>query len=825
MPQLARDEAGHVWDVSDPANPKLVQSAQGPNVVMPSAPPEPKFVPGHPELVMGQGGQITSSGVPADPTKPTFIEGRPGFVMQNGAAQPIPNLPPDPGKTLDPSVRQKSIQGYQFADLLQNVVKDLRTKYAAGPGKTSGVMGTADYLPLTRNKSFDSAADAARGIIGQTLQFTGGQLNTEHESEMNLGPYLPHSGDRDEVIKEKLDRLQSLAETGRKMAVQTLGGAPDANGVIKPEQTLATGATRDVPDPEASRALDTFVRAGRPYAEVAAYAQSHGFNPPDPQTYAEAAQYHREHPEYKGSFGDAVKTVPTTMRERISASAPAAAVAAAGNAVLGDRGASMIGAINGDPEGAKAGLDALRGAHPVASLAGDIAGQGLFEAGLGRIPGAQALMATKWGRRGADALYGGYAGSGDDSNGDPLSGGLAGAGINMAGGMFGRGSTRAVGGTLSGVKNAALQKLDNLGVPLTLGQIGRGSNNIVGRAIGGIEERATGLPGFDAVIGTARQRGDAGFNRAVFKEAGGTGATGAAGLDELNGLRKNAYSFLDGTNMPLDAQFAGSQAGVKAGIPDLPAFGNEISKGLNLIDSTAKGGSIPGRDWQSALSDTRGNRSSIAGQPFSGHAVQSLKDIEDNLLGLANRQGPAGTLDNLNAANKLHGQTETIAAALDSGPAQRNGQMFSPQRLDDASRVNTRKFGGRVASLTGKNRPFYDLSQAGLEVMPNLTADSGTAGRMLLVPLAMSGIGGGVGALTGDDRMKGGELGAEYGALLGGAAIGPYSKGGQKVIQKALLGDRPDQFVRIGDYIVKKSALGGMFGSGAARNYNYQLNQ
>jgi len=161
---------------------------------------------------------------------------------------------------------------------------------------------------------------------------------------------------------------------------------------------------------------------------------------------------------------------------------------------------------------------------------------------LAELTALKALMATRVGRRGADALYGYYSGSGE-GNGS-VTHALEGAVTNLGGGMFGRSVTRGAGRTLTGVKNAGMQYLDNLGVPLTIGHIGRRSENVVGRGIGGVEERLRGLPGLDAVIGAARQRGDKGFNEAAFKQAGGSGARGAAGLDELNGLRHQAYGFL-----------------------------------------------------------------------------------------------------------------------------------------------------------------------------------------------------------------------------------------------------------------------------------------
>jgi len=874
--QIARDEAGHIWDVSDPANPKLVsQGGSSPNVVMPAAPPEKKFVPDHPNLVYNPQDNTTTTvpGVPAPPPPkapvPNFLPGQPGYVAggdpEHPKAIPIEGAPAQ----LDASVRQKAIQGYQFSQLLKKTVQDLRQKFMAGPGKTSGVMASSDYLPLTRNKAFDSAADGARGIIGQTLQFTGGQLNTEHESEMNLGPFLPHSDDRDEVIKQKLDRLQSLAETGRSMAVQTLGGEPDENGNIKPvnnapepKVTNLPGAnkpdiglnggnkTRAEIDPvlqAASKKIGSMVAAGVSDDKIQQYLIDNHINPADTNLNSvldfrrtkDFSNWQKQNPGQAYPIGPSfyTKQVPMSgLRQGFNSAAATdlggamvAAPLAAANAITGDRLAS----ISGDPL-AKQGMDLMRENHTVSSLLGDVAGQASVEALAGRVPGAQNLLLSRWGRRGADALYGAYSGSGDDSGGDGLTGALTGAATNMAGGMFGRGLQKGTGRTMTGVKNASLQYLDNLGVPLTIGQIGHGSNNKIGHFVGGLEDRLAGLPGFDAVIGAPGQRFDQAFNSAAFKEAGGSGATGAAGLDELGNLRKGAYGFLNGTDIPLDAQFAGRNSAVRASIPDMPAFGKEVGMGLDQINRVSPKGILSGRDWQSALSDTRANKASIAGQPFANNATNGLSEIDSNLVDLAGRQGPAGTIDNLNAANKLHGQVETLAGALDNGPAQRADQLFSPQRLDDVSRVNARNFGGRMASLTGANRPFYELTQAGLKVKPKLTPDSGTAGRMWLVPLAASLAGGSIGGISGalgsendraGDALGGGELGAKYGALLGLAAMGPYSKAGQAVLQKALLGDRPDKVVKIGQYLVNKPKLAGMFGSGLARDYLYNLGQ
>ena len=870
-PQLMQDDAGNVWDTSS-GKPVFVhgpQSAGGPQTIIPAPPAKPEFVPDHPNMIYTPGGGVqTLPGVPAPKAPaPTFIPNKPGYVVGGTPdapkAVPIEGLPAGANVDLNAAQRAQALQQYSFGQQLQNVLKDLQQKYAKGPGSTKGIQGGKDYLPLTQNKEFDAAADAARGIIGQALGFTGSQLNTEHESEMNIGPYLPHSSDRDAVIQDKMARLQQLADSAQQNAIRTLGGVPDAQGVVHPVPTpqtttqhlpgthqtndqtaFATGKTRDIIDPTlkaTGQRVGAMISQGVPDAQIVSFLKQSGVDPAntdigDVLQFRKSPafnQWQRQNPGQPYPIGPQfyTKSVPMTgLRQTVNRAAASdiggsAIAAGAGmtNAIMGDRLGSAAGALTGEPGTAQTAMQMLASQHPAADLAGNIAGQAAFEGMAGGIPGFAKIVASPWGRRTADALYGAYYGSGDNSGGDPALGGLAGAGTNLIGGMFGRQSQKIIGRTLSGVKNAHLQYLDNLGIPLTMGQIGHGSDNVFGKIVGGLEDRAAGLPGTDAIINNARHRGVVGFNQAAFKEAGGSGATGAAGLDEVGQLRNHAYSFLNGVNLPVDAQFAGRNAAVRASIPAMPEFGQQVGKSIDLIDNVSNGGVLPGRDWQSSISDLRGNKSSIAGQPFYRQAHNGMGEVENNLLDLAARQGPAGTVDNLNAANRLNGQVETLASALDNGPTQKADQLFSPGRLDDVSRVNARNFGGRMASLTGGNRPFYNLTQAGNAVLPRVVPDSGTAGRMMLVPLATGGIGSTIGAATGgNDRVEGGEEGLKWGALAGLLAAGPYSKTGQQIIQKVLLGDRPDRIVRIGDYLINKAPVGGMFGAGAGRQYFFQ---
>jgi hypothetical protein len=198
--QLMQDDAGNVWDMSS-GKPVFVhgpQSAGGPQTIIPAPPAKPEFVPGNPNLVYTPGQGVSPvPGVPAPaPPAPNFIPNKPGYVVTGPPnapqAVPIAGLPAGANVDLNAAQRAAALQQYSFAQQLHGVIDDLVTKYKAGPGATKGIRGAQDYLPLTQNKEFDAAADAARGIIGQTLGFTGSQLNTVHESEMNIGPYLPH---------------------------------------------------------------------------------------------------------------------------------------------------------------------------------------------------------------------------------------------------------------------------------------------------------------------------------------------------------------------------------------------------------------------------------------------------------------------------------------------------------------------------------------------------------------------------------------------------------------------------------------------------------
>jgi hypothetical protein len=694
--------------------------------------------------------------------------------------------------------------------------------------------------------AFDSAAQGLVNPFMAAFKVPGQGSQSDTELKQFLAANTPAQGDSDEVIEEKIRNIQTRLNA-EVPAQQTDKTPPLVAGEQPQDQVgFATGGTRDEIDPVlkgVAGRLGKMVSAGASDATIMEFLKKNGVNPAN--TNIQGVLNYRKSPEFKtwqrANPGKAypigpefyTNKVPLSQGQQLGNKAAQSALGAytmnAAQGVTGNRLDDLVRFAGGDGEAVNTGLQLSRANSPTGSFLGDMSGQAMAQFALNRIPGLSRLPGSGAGRVGEDAIYGAYAGSGDGNT-------LGGIAANTIGGAAGRGLGAAGGVALRGVQpTQSLAYLNQAGVPLTVGQIGRGSNSTVGNAIGGIEERFAGLPIADAIIGTARRRGDEGFNAAAFREMGGSGVTGSRGVGEGQNLVGNAYNFLDNTTLPLDAQFAGSQAAVRAGLPGLPKFGPEIRASMDTIDNVSANGALSGGDWQSALRSTKGDRSSIRGKEFADRAVSSLDDVENNLMGLAARQGPPGAASNLANANALNMNFRTIVNALDNGPAQARGELFSPVRLDATARATGRKYGGQVKSMKGE-RPFYDLTSAGMDVMPNLTPDSGTAGRSLFYASLPTILGGGAGATYGalseeTTAGQGAQTGASAGAMgtilptLALAAV--YSKGGQKGLQKTLLGPRPKWAKDLDKAIQGNPALrnmfsrraSGMFGSAAARDY------
>ena len=448
--------------------------------------------------------------------------------------------------------------------------------------------------------------------------------------------------------------------------------------------------------------------------------------------------------------------------------------------------------------------------------------------------GAEAL-GPAWRARLGDAAYGLYSGSDSDNP-------LVSAATNMAGGMFGRGASRVAGRAVRGVTDPAVNYLADRGFPLTLGQI-VGNSGRAGQIIRGIEDRIAGIPVVGSFIGHQQRRGLEHFNRAAFEDAVApipgagryNGAVGEPGLENVRQLRSRAYSdALDPVTLQIDPQLTSDLSAARIAGRNVPMsnpsqFDFTMSTNVDPFISSSAG--ISGRDLQTAIRGIRRARSGAirAGELNAHEYGNALGQVEDALTGAVNRQSP-GTMPALNAANAANARVSTIRDAMRTGagqvgevidPAmdQRTAALFTPAQLNRASIGNVTKYGGPDAAMS-TTRPFYDLTQNALSVLPNRVPDSGTAGR-LLVPLALGGVLGGGGEAS--DRLGLTDSASSKGLLAAAALSLPYTRVGRRAIQAALLGGRGARAQRVGSVLADGLGprIGGMFGA-PLTSYGYE---
>lgn len=239
MPK-ARDEAGNIWEVDAQGNPvRLLQPAQE---QMPADPTYPYEGPKAAADAQRAQAEAVMAGAQA-PYASTIAqaEAEKAKAEAEKAKADARKTDAEQGVTMTAAERSNAIRGYQSAIQLDKTIADLEQLFEQGPGSTSGLSGALDYAPLEINQRFDRAAQAARGTVGDALGFTGGQLNSAAEAQLNLGAYIPASSDRDETIRDSIRRLKELRDMAKRRSIAILGGVPDENGRVTPVETGRDG--------------------------------------------------------------------------------------------------------------------------------------------------------------------------------------------------------------------------------------------------------------------------------------------------------------------------------------------------------------------------------------------------------------------------------------------------------------------------------------------------------------------------------------------------------------------------------------------------------
>jgi hypothetical protein len=115
------------------------------------------------------------------------------------------------------------------------------------------------------------AEAAQRDFIASTLRYESGAAISNSEFENQRKIYFPQPGDSAETVALKA-KLRENAIEGLRLsagpAAPKVEGADYSGMTGGPDQTLATGATRNVSDPGATAALSSFIKSGAPYDSV-----------------------------------------------------------------------------------------------------------------------------------------------------------------------------------------------------------------------------------------------------------------------------------------------------------------------------------------------------------------------------------------------------------------------------------------------------------------------------------------------------------------------------------------------------------------------------
>jgi len=818
--QQARDEAGNIWNVDEAGNVISLASPAPQNGASVVASNPVQAARQSADLGGAQlGNQKTAQQIALEAAKVPFAPRQAAAETSKAEADAAAAA-----LTLQKAQREAAlpVSGQVGRQNLQRAIDDIKRAFAAGPGQTSGIAGLADYLPTTENQQFDAAGNSVRGFVGPALGLTGGQLNTEKEAQRAVGPYIPQSGDRDAVILDKIRRLQGLADAmgGTRRSQQSgdqqaIGAATVGGGGNGPAGYDVAGVGGVAPGSGGGNGGSFIDAAGIKMAQRMSQAYNRGASASDinkllrDNGYQELGADGVRAIEKRGPINFAPPAVDDT-RGSVGralgdvASSPLGAYAiSAGDAVT----AGTLDNIAGGQAGLA--MDYAREQNPTASLLGSITGGALAAGGAEIGLGAAGLSAGRAALAG-DALYGAAYGAGSADDGQSrLGGAVLGGALGVGGGVAGRAAARGIGGTLTGVQNANVQGLRAAGVPLTAGQA-------AGGALKGVEDRLSGLPVIGDVVNARRLEGMQGFNRAAFNEAlspigaNTGGVTGEAGIDAAQAATRQGYdTALNGVSVTRDPQFtADYNAAINQGA-GVPRVGPEFEAWARSdLDPLTAQPTFDGATVQDFIQQTRG---ADFGNDAMGNLVgRSVTGAEDAMRGLVNRQAP-DVLPALGRADQAYRGTQVLKDAVNRA---RNGTRvgktgtFAPSQLSDAAAANAKRFGNSQGTT---RQPFFNLTRAGQDVLPNSVPDSGTAGRAVVAGgLGLAGLGGGAGYATGEGE------GAGYGAGAGLATAALLAAGGSRAGQNLLvrgLLDRPEVAINLGRRVQNRAIRGGIFGA------------
>lgn len=822
MPQqLATDEAGHVWDVSDPSRPVLVQAAGGGQVgqIM-SLPPSTKdTVDLRNAQLSGQRTQqqISREGAtaPYDAQK-AAADARKAQIDAEKAARDLAAQQ----ATASPA-QQRGMASLANDEVLAAIQ---RAREGVNAGHSSGYWARLGKAPLV------GGLIEPQGVIdlGGDLRTVSSRVTLDTLTKLKqmsptgasgLGSLTEREGDllRDSVAalnqEQSPDKLlASLAEVERHYrnvsalmngedyrdpkVAEKYGIAMQPKGPQEQPNALATGEHRAERDPALKGVNDrirSMIGSGRSAQEIVAFmnAVQPGLGDQRAADVGAAVRFRGQNPrtpldQYPVSVEN--RSVPMSgARQAVNTAAQTPGGTLALNSVNALT-ANNLARFSDNPALFNAGIDALSRENPKSAFVGTAAGGALAGGALEAALPLRGLAAAKWLRQPiADTIYGGVSSA---SQGDSA---LKGAAEGLVGGYIGRKAAGALGGSMRGVTNPDVQGLRALGVDMTPGSILSGEGRF-GAKIKAKEDRFAGLPGIGERINQQRRNSFIDMNRAAFGDAvpptagNAIGNYAEQGIEDLRGAVRDSYGkALNGRRFDLtEPQLQQDVTGaVQQGLA-IPRTGPEFGYAVRQrIDPVMTNQTATGPQMQDVL---QGLRDADFGADAMGNAASDAAgNVRTAFTNMINRQAP-DVMPQLAQADAGYRKLNILADAV--GRAKNTDGIFSPAQLGQSAFNNAKRFNGPITAATTE-RPFYDLQRMAQNVLPSKVPDSGTAGRI-------EGSKGVFGTIRSAARD------ALYGPLYNDRIL--------PALNTALI-DRPEWARKAGDVVLKKARIGGLFGA------------
>jgi len=334
----------------------------------------------------------------------------------------------------------------------------------------------------------------------------------------------------------------------------------------------------------------------------------------------------------------------------------------------------------------------------------------------------------------------------------------------------------------------AAKDLMRRGVPLTVGQK-------FGGAIGGLEERLSGLPIADFLVGGARRRAIDKFGTAAYNEAlapiGEKLPMKLKGRDAYIAAESkinNAYKkVLSDVTIPAPTALVASVGAMAADLPEKEA--KQLAAIIKReISQRVKDGKLTGEAFKEAQSAIRGKayQFTTSTDAYQKQLGQALSDAAEELTSSLARANPqkAGELKNIDTTWSRFKPMQLAAGSK----GQEGG--VTPAKLLEKVYSQSRRAPSVLARGEGR---MQSLAETGKEVLGTKVPDTGTAGRNLF---ALGALGYGIDPVT--TALAAGGLGAAYsrsGQALASGAIEAARRAGRSPAAAGLLSAEADKIV------------------------------